>query len=61
MICIGAEGPDQIRIHVADIDRGKVRIGVECPRHIPIYRAELPVGKVDSIRANADQATEGST
>jgi carbon storage regulator len=33
-------GPD-IPITVVDIDRGKIRIGVEAPRDAPIYRTEL--------------------
>lgn len=31
---------DGIKITVTDIDRGKVRIGIEAPRDIPIYRGE---------------------
>lgn len=33
-------GPD-IKITVVQIDRGKVRLGIECPKHIPVYRQEL--------------------
>lgn len=36
-IHIGAD----IVITVVDIDRGKVRIGVEAPRDVDIYRQEL--------------------
>ncbi len=32
---------DNIVITVADIDRGKVRIGVEAPDHVSIHRKEL--------------------
>lgn len=32
---------DNITITVVDIDRGKIRLGIECPRDIPIYRQEL--------------------
>lgn len=32
---------DNICITVVDIDRGKVRIGIEAPRDINIYREEL--------------------
>ena len=30
-----------ICITVVDIDRGKVRLGIEAPRNIPVYRQEL--------------------
>lgn len=36
-ICIG----DNICITVVDIDRGKIRLGIDAPRDIPIYRQEL--------------------
>jgi carbon storage regulator len=41
---------DNICLTVVDIDRGKVRIGIECPKEIPIYRQELlppdhPIGR----------------
>jgi len=36
-ICIG----DNITVTVVDIDRGKIRLGIEAPRDIPIYRNEL--------------------
>jgi carbon storage regulator len=26
---------------VVDIDRGKIRLGIEAPRDVPIYRQEL--------------------
>lgn len=32
---------EDIVITVVDIDRGKVRIGVEAPRDVPVYRQEL--------------------
>jgi carbon storage regulator len=32
---------DNICITVVDIDRGKVRLGIEAPRDVPIYRQEL--------------------
>ena len=32
---------DNICITLVDIDRGKVRVGIEAPREVPIYRAEL--------------------
>lgn len=30
-----------ITITVVDIDRGKIRLGIEAPRNVPIYRQEL--------------------
>lgn len=36
-ICIG----QNIFLTVVDIERGKVRLGIEAPREIPIYRQEL--------------------
>lgn len=30
-----------IVITVVDIDRGKIRLGIEAPRDVPIYRNEL--------------------
>lgn len=32
---------DNIQITVVDIDRGKIRLGIEAPRNVPIYRQEL--------------------
>lgn len=40
-IYIGEDGPDQIRITVVDIGRGRIRLGIEAARHIPVYRQEL--------------------
>ena len=36
---------DNICITVVDIDRGKIRLGIEAPRDVPIFRQELLVGK----------------
>jgi carbon storage regulator len=36
-ICIG----ENICITVVDIDRGKIRLGIEAPREVPIFRQEL--------------------
>jgi carbon storage regulator len=36
-ICIG----DNIFITVVDINRGKIRLGIEAPRNVPVYRQEL--------------------
>jgi carbon storage regulator len=32
---------DNICITVIDIDRGKVRLGIDAPRDVPIFRQEL--------------------
>ncbi len=32
---------DNVCITVVDIDRGKIRLGIEAPRDVPIYREEL--------------------
>lgn len=32
---------ENICITVVDIDRGKIRLGIEAPRETPIYRQEL--------------------
>ena len=36
-ICIG----NNIFITVVDINRGKIRLGIEAPRDVPVYRQEL--------------------
>ena len=36
-ICIG----NNICITVVDIDRGKIRLGIDAPRDVPIFRQEL--------------------
>lgn len=37
---------DNICITVVDIDRGKIRLGIEAPKEIAIYRQELvPTGE----------------
>jgi carbon storage regulator len=35
---------DNICITVVDIDRGKIRLGIEAPREVPIFRKELLTG-----------------
>jgi carbon storage regulator len=35
---------ENIRITVVDIDGGKIRLGIEAPRDVPIYRQELTPG-----------------
>lgn len=40
---------DQICITVVDIDRGKIRLGIEAPRDVAIYRQELLPGKDPAV------------
>lgn len=39
---------DNICITVVDIDHGKIRLGIEAPREVPIFRKELMVGPAPS-------------
>ena len=32
---------NNISITIVDIDRGKIRLGIEAPRDVPIFRQEL--------------------
>lgn len=32
---------ETVSITVVDIDRGKIRLGIEAPRDVPVYRQEL--------------------
>lgn len=36
---------EKICITIVDIDRGKIRLGIEAPREIPIFRQELVAPK----------------
>jgi len=41
---------DSICITVVDIDRGKIRLGIEAPRDVAIYRQELlPMGQTPEM------------
>ncbi|AWM41691.1 Carbon storage regulator [Gemmata obscuriglobus] len=44
---------DNICITVVDIDRGKIRLGIEAPRDVPIYRQELLPLEQQKQRADA--------
>jgi carbon storage regulator len=35
------EGPKAITMTIIDIDRGRIRLGIEAPREVPIVRTEL--------------------
>lgn len=41
---------DNITITIVDIDRGKIRLGIEAPRDVPIFRQELlPLKTTDPV------------
>ena len=46
-----------IVITVVSVDRGQVRLGIECPRSVPIYRAELGPLIVGHLEQRAAAAT----
>jgi carbon storage regulator len=47
---------DNICITVVDIDRGKIRLGIEAPRDVSIYRQELlPAGAPGALVAAKPQ------
>jgi len=46
-ICIG----ENICITVVDIDRGKIRLGIEAPREVPVFRQELLPNKATATVA----------
>jgi carbon storage regulator len=51
---------DNVCITVVDIDRGKIRLGIEAPRDVPIYRQELLPLAQQQARAEAlKDATAG--
>lgn len=47
---------EEIVVTVIDIGRGKIRLGIEAPRDVPIYREEvMPVkAKVEGLPDGAD-------
>ena len=48
---------ENICITVVDIDRGKIRLGIEAPRDVPIYRQELlPLGQPGGAAGMPKQA-----
>jgi carbon storage regulator len=48
---------DNVCITVVDIDRGKIRLGIEAPRDVPIYRQELLPLAQQQARAEALKET----
>jgi len=50
---------ENICITVVDIDRGKIRLGIEAPRDVPIFRQELlPVKTPPGTLPQASAATQ---
>ena len=47
---------DNICITVVDIDRGKIRLGIEAPRDVPIFRQEL-LSDTPAAQIPADKPT----
>lgn len=47
---------ENITLTVVSIERGKVRLGIEAPKEIPIFRSELlaPPAQEPAADANAD-------
>ncbi len=45
---------DSIKIVVLDWNRGRVRIGIVAPKHVPIVRQELDSFTAERIKANAE-------
>lgn len=46
---------NDIVLTVVDIDRGKIRLGIEAPRSIPVYREELlPLNRQRQRAENSD-------
>jgi carbon storage regulator len=45
---------ENVCITVVDIDRGKIRLGIEAPRDVPIYRQELLPSKGGEAAAQED-------
>lgn len=43
---------ENICITVVDIDRGKIRLGIEAPREVPIFRQELLQDKANAAAPN---------
>jgi carbon storage regulator len=51
---------DNICITIVDIDRGKIRLGIEAPRDIPIFRKELLANSPEpAVKADAPLVAKG--
>jgi carbon storage regulator len=50
---------ENICITVVDIDRGKIRLGIEAPRNVPVFRQELlPLDGGPSATAKATAVSQ---
>jgi carbon storage regulator len=47
---------ENICITVVDIDRGKIRLGIEAPRDVPIFRQELLQGQAKPAKGTAPES-----
>jgi carbon storage regulator len=50
---------DNICITVVDIDRGKIRLGIEAPRDVPIFRQELLPLKGNETNVSGNSSSVG--
>ena len=51
---------DNICITVVDIDRGKIRLGIEAPRDVPIFRKELLANPRPEDNGSSNAQSNGS-
>lgn len=51
IVCRVPNGPT-IKLTVVDIDRGKIRVGIEAPREVEILREELTQGNGNGSQAS---------
>jgi carbon storage regulator len=51
---------DNVTITVVDIDRGKIRLGIEAPREVAVYRSELLVDGKIPVPANPQPQRQAS-
>ncbi len=53
-IIIG-DGPDKITLMVLELRNGKVRLGIDAPKHVPVHREEV----FNAITRGQDAAAKG--
>lgn len=46
---------DNIVITVVKIDRNQIRIGIEAPHEVPVYREEIAPDRTGSVKSNAHE------